>query len=363
MKKITLFLFAMILTITQLNAQITITESDMPAFQTKYLMYRDTTPSQLITPGNAGANQTWNFASAFIHQATDTLLYIDPATTPYGSDFTNSNLCLKKTNQAIYYSYFNKNSDSLNLLGQNGYYNQIPTPITAAFDPTLKIMKFPTTYLTNFTTTSGFSKIAYFGQTFNSIFVDSVKVKDITTANTSFDAYGSITIPLGTYQCLRSVITRTSIDTIWIKSISLGGQWTDVSSLLPDFGGTHISKLYSWQTTGIGYNLLEMYVDANNDTLMSVSYLGQIPQGISEIESKSDFQIFPNPATDVVYVFSNQIIKEVVIFNAIGESVKTLNVNDLSLNVNIADLTTGAYYIKATDQNNNTICTKKFIKQ
>ena len=78
-----------------------------------------------------------------------------------------------------------------------------------------------------------------------------------------------------------------------------------------------------------------MYVDANNDTLMSVSYLGQIPQGISEIESKSDFQIFPNPATDVVYVFSNQIIKEVVIFNAIGESAKTLNVNDLSLNVNI----------------------------
>ena len=321
MKKLIFTLFASCFLLFQGMAQITLNQSDVALPSTKYLRFNDTLPLASIQPGPTGANQTWNF-TAMHHLTTDTLIFTDSQWTPYGSSFTNSNLCMMTMGSSITYSYMNNSPDSLTIVGDAGIFMSSPSPVVIQLNPVEKLFGFPTTYQSSFQNTSGFLVIHYYGQTAYGILIDSVKVKDITTVTSNVDAWGSLTTPLNTFNTLRTLIKTIEQDSIWVKSTSLGPGWHDFTSVV----GVHdTTKKYTWWAKNIGFAIAEITVKASNDSVLTADYLGALPTigGINEFATNDNSAIYPNPANDKIFITSDQMIKNVSIYNAPGELVKS----------------------------------------
>ena len=82
---------------------------------------------------------------------------------------------------------------------------------------------------------------------------------------------------------------------------------------------------------------------------------------IISIEEKT-FSIYPNPANNEIYISSNEIIEEIVIYNISGQQA-VINGQQSTQHtvINISNLTPGIYFIKVNTEKENII--KKFIKQ
>lgn len=351
MKKfITLFFACILFFVSQ--AQITITQNDMALPLTQYIMYNDTLPVA-ITPGNAGANQTWIFDSLANH-TTDTILFTKSEWTTYGTSFPTSNLCLMTINTETSYMYMNLNSDSLNVVGQAGKFAGSTTDIIVPFNPTQKIADFPSTYLDGFTNTSSFTIVQYYGQSG----IDSVKVKDITTTVSEFDAWGSIATILGTYNSLRAKVTQISNDSIWVLML---GTWYDMTA---SYGGIDTNKRYSWWTNGLGYMILEMDVDPVTDSVINVKYISALPQpgGLEHYDINDAVIVFPNPASEVVNICTPENAALVEVFNSTGQLMRSAKTNNTMMShVNISGLPSGSYIIRISGNNGFTICHKNLI--
>lgn len=82
--------------------------------------------------------------------------------------------------------------------------------------------------------------------------------------------------------------------------------------------------------------------------------------GVSIDEYGNSFEIYPNPAENILNIKTNDIIKEINIYNIIG--VKVCSENDIyGNNINIENLNRGTYFINIKTENNEII--KQFIKQ
>src|ERR1051326_3099027 len=110
MKKIYLFIALPVLCYLPVNAQPTLTGANTnPTIGQSFTDQMVNWQSQ----GNSGANVTWNFSS-LSSTGTSTLTWIDPATTPYNSNFTGANLANGTGSSDAYYT---ANSSSYSLIG------------------------------------------------------------------------------------------------------------------------------------------------------------------------------------------------------------------------------------------------------
>jgi len=74
------------------------------------------------------------------------------------------------------------------------------------------------------------------------------------------------------------------------------------------------------------------------------------------VEDDSNMEVYPNPANDIIYVKGDNI-QYVEIYNTVGSRVISKNVID-SESINIADLTSGIYFVRIVDKQGNTTTTK-----
>lgn len=353
MKKIIFTLVILCSLIFHGYAQITLNHWDVAAPLTKFLQYNDSMPSPDILPGSPGAGKTWDFTSLQKH-TVDTILFTNPQWTQNISSFPNSNLCMLTTNSTTSYLYLINSTDSLVAIGQAGNIPGISSQLVARINPPRKIIDFPTTYQSSFTNTSSFSVTTYFGQPP----VDSIKFKEITTLKDTVDAWGSITTPLGVFDCLRKTEYQTSIDSLWVKN-NYAGFWAFYTTL------NNTSKTYSWWVKSLGFILAEIKVDPVTDSVISANYLGTLPQpgGYIELPLHIGATIFPNPASESISITSNQFIKNIEIYNSCGELVKLAEMNNTSGNVNITSLPKSIYFIRFKNADGFTIYTKKLIAE
>ena len=113
MKRIKLFIIALTLLGSNTFAQITVTDTDLIGVGDIIYQANDTLPGSTITPGNAGANQTWDF-STLQESSTGNLLFISPIGTTYENQYPNANLCMNDNGSL---SYYNKTSTGLFIHG------------------------------------------------------------------------------------------------------------------------------------------------------------------------------------------------------------------------------------------------------
>lgn len=149
-------------------------------------------------------------------------------------------------------------------------------------------------------------------------------------------------------------------------AISGGGAWGDQNVVSTTVGSTYTKTYtYTLNSSWVVENLtLIAFVnnhasDVNNRAVLNANSMKvtDLTVGISE-NNETGTAIYPNPATDVLNVVSENNINKVEIFNVQGQMVKAAgNVNTLS----ISDLTDGVYFVKVTTDKGT--ATHKLIKK
>lgn len=350
MKRV-IFTFILAGSILISRAQITLTQTDIASPLTQFMMYNDTLPAE--NAGAAGASQIWDFSVA-LHSTTDTVIFTEPQWTQYGTSFPSSNLCIMTKSTSTSYDYLVNCSDSLNVEGLTRTMSGVFAKLHG--NPTEKLMNFPSTYNTSFTNISTYLATSYFGN----YGFDSVKVKIVSTVQSSFDAYGSLKLGIGTYNCLRQNDYTISIDTIWGLADTT---WANITSLT----GKNIdtTRQYTWWANNIGYELAQMTVDLKTDSATSFSYLGTLPSpgGIHEIADNSLYNIYPNPAKDVINICSDLPLKNasIELYDVTGSLLYSSVLNSVQSEISIANLANGMYYMKVRSDNKFEV--KKFVKE
>ena len=113
-------------------------------------------------------------------------------------------------------------------------------------------------------------------------------------------------------------------------------------------------------TEGGYYQIRTIRADDNNTAANSnIIYSGTTTTVNSAIQ---DFCIFPNPATTSLSISSAEEISTIEIFSATGQSLLQINVNNTNTTCDIKHLTSGLYFIVASNSN-GIIGIKKFVKE
>lgn len=103
-------------------------------------------------------------------------------------------------------------------------------------------------------------------------------------------------------------------------------------------------------------------IDPNFDqSAMVIDYVRVFQQSTASVDDNQllDFQIFPNPASDVVTIKSNNPVDSIQLYSIQGSQIEISMVNDTSFSVN--DLASGIYVLKIAS--GSSISTKKLVVQ
>lgn len=157
-------------------------------------------------------------------------------------------------------------------------------------------------------------------------------------------------------------------DCVMRDAISGGGAWGDANVVSTTVGSTY-SKTYTYtvNSSWVDENLTVIAFinnhdanDINNRAILNANSrkLLKIGTGISD-NNVTRTAIYPNPATDVLNLISENEIQYVEIYNIEGQLIKSIsgNVN----NISISDMNDGLYFVKIHTENGT--ATHKFIKK
>ena len=331
-----LLLFAALFTTVAASAQITITSADFATPGNTALQAVDSMP--VMTIGSGGANKTWNYTSLAV-DGVDTMDFVLPSATPYGAQFPSSNLAVYMhgaSGQGILYIINNSSNlalDGLNVMGS-----------TANVNPNEVVTTFPATFGTSVSGTSQYTITIPFTAAPG---YDSLKIKQIINKTGSFDAWGSLTLPLGSYNTIRLNETRRQTDSLWVHT----------TGPIPPAGWYFAQESkdtiyrYSWFANGAGYTLLE--VDSSFTEGISQAKFLMIPVGptaIHEVNADRSLAAFPNPAADMItinYEGKNELMR---IFDATGKLVESVMLQNGSNKIDVQAYRAGIYFFSVGDK-------------
>ncbi len=309
--------------------------------------------SGYISPGSAGASQTWNFSALGAH-VVDTMTFTSPLWLPNGSSFPNANLAILNSSDGSEL-YLQRNATGLFVEGAYGDpFGQ--GAMAVPFNPAEQLIKFTDTYNTSFQNTSSaqgqFALTALPG-------VDSVRFKHTVNKDVLTDGWGNITTPLGTYASLRHKGRVITSDTVWLHVIA-PPQWVDAG---PPYTTTDTTWHFSWWASGVGFPLLE-FDSTHADTIRNVVWLKTAPfiGGINETANASGVASYPNPAVDQIHFeINNQDISFVELFDLSGKKILSLPAkNSRTITYNTESLSGGTYFYRAIDASGTMLGRGKF---
>ncbi len=336
-----------------LNAQITINSNDIIGTGKLFEEAYDYTPDASIKPGNAGANQTWDFSALSADDIQSTLT-INPDWTPYGVFYPNSNLAFYPTDDSVYI-YMENTATELRMLGMyTTVLDSIQLPVI--YNPPLVVAAFPVQYQNHKDSDASFS---FFAPIVGVPGIDSAKLKMDIFTETDVDAWGTITTPLGTFDALRMLTIEESFDSIWFKA---GGFWTLWTT------SKDASHSYAWWSddNATGYVIAEFDYFTNNDSVADVSYLYSTPtQLIDNKQTSSLISIYPNPSdTYINFSYAGEENAEIEVFDNIGKLLlrKTLAAGETT-RISVEQYPSGIYFYKLTGSRGMIINQGKFCRK
>ena len=344
-------------------AQITVTDNDILSIGDVVYQPEDDNTGPQITPGNSGANQIWDFSSLVVADIVTTEC-ISPVGTPYESSYPNANICLKAEGD---YMYFNKSSTKVELLGEGD----------STFQQPIVMLPLPLTYGMIFTdgpisvldslisgpmvslllSTQGLSAAMISlgaAQT-----ADTINIQAEMTSDFNVDAYGSMTLPMGTFDCLRLKIERTSSTSIQVYCTDTitgaGSGWYPIP-----FSDLSQEITYQWWSDNMStkFALVDMPIDSLGNVDGGVIFLHDVASSLNQLDSKS-FNIFPIPTTYKVTITSENNEKiNATLSDLNGREVKRFEFSN-STTLNLSDLDKGIYLLNLKTEKGSV--TKKII--
>lgn len=360
-----------------LSAQITVTSASFPAIGDTLKTATDGAPQGIsITP--PGGDQVWNFPGL---QGVTSETIVRPAAEGTNADqFPEADLLFPVgANIDGGDSYANITSQVYELIGYVG-----PDPanlginVVVPFSPAIVERRSPMNFFDVNTTTSGIllalSTDSLPGEIVNDLPItpDSIRINFASSRTDVVDAWGTLTIPGGTYEVLRE--RRTEIRETQLEAkVGIGpfATWVNVSDFLPsEFLGADTITTYVFVSNTEKENIAQITVSNDeeqtplfitykaNDVMTNVSYLNT---------GYADMFAYPNPAIDKVRInFLNMSPGNYTfrIFNILGKEImqREYRINgNRTVGINIDTLQKGTYLYNLSDARGKIIKTKRLM--
>jgi hypothetical protein len=354
MKKLVL-LVALFSTIG-LQAQIVLTQNEMPGIGDAFIQLTDTNPGATLqqTVFANGNDYTWDFSALAAHDTVG-INFIDATTTPYASYFPTADMSLRMGDST--YAYFNVDASVAEIMGLAGYYDTIAFQMIYA-DPDI-IYEFPYTLGTSFQDTYAGSFTAYLGiDPGIGYIIDSVRVSDSHAESQTVIGWGTATTAMGNFDVVKTEI----IDTTITKTEAYASAF---SIWVPYSTDTTIYGRYQWNMRNTGLPLIEAEysIDPSDSVIYSIDWLFVSPILSVDENSRFSLKLFPNPTSDVLHITLPSMMPCFIrITDAQGRIIMQGNeLQSGKVSIPVSFLENGVYFVSAII-GNEVLGTKSFIK-
>lgn len=331
-KSLLIFFSAVLFTSVNLLAQPTLTATGInPVVGNVLTVVSGTTA---VSPGSAGANQTWNLSG--ITGSSGSYTVITSSSTPNGSMFPGATLSNSGSGA---YPYYNTTSSAYQFYGTYGSTAQY-------YSNPEDYLHYPCTYNMTFT------------DAFVCTYSTSTMMYRNGTTTVTADGWGTLTTPAGTFSNVMRLHTQsTYMDTGSIMSFPItAGMTTD---------------LYAWYLNGNHAALASTatYTMDNSGSISTFSlssYLTNVVVGVSEnISGEQALKLFPNPTSDNINIQiesganANTVVK---VTNMLGDEISVMEINNTTANNNldVSDLDEGIYFIRVYSEG-TLVNTRRFV--
>lgn len=286
-----------------------------------------------IYPGPGGENQTWNFSNAVILSELSTEIYLVPSSTPYYSQFPNSNAASINSNAPpVYHYYMNVDSGSY-VLG----YVQSPA-VLEYYDP-LPRMLYPISYSTQLSKT--YYGVSTWGNTTRHF---------SGTRSFTGDGYGTIILPIGTFN---NVVRIEIVDEVYDTTFSGGIV----------IGTSHeIVTYHQWYRPGYKFpvfSIVEVVPSQNQPWKVAVIVQDNVPIGIIQLSAEIPvrhqlLQNYPNPFnshTKIRFDISKKALVKIIVYDVKGSKIDvllndTLDAGTYAIDWDAGSFASGIYYYR-----------------
>ncbi len=366
--------FVLLTSTIWLHAQITVTNAAFPAAGDTLKTATDLNPDGVtITP--PGGPATWDFtglAATFKSEAT-----FQAATEGNAfADFSNAELVsIGVGGQSE--TYYDITATTFSNLG---FYGSDPTgglPIQTAFKftPPVPERRAPLNFIDNYMAQTSLNIALPIDSILGALLAqlgvpaglaDSLRIRVTASRNELVDAYGTLTIPGGTYDVLREKSTEyrsTSLD------IHVFGLWIDVTAQAGAGSGLG-------QDTTIAYNFISntekeyiaiVEMDNANSVVQQVEYKdNNVISGNNDVvTTKPEVLVSPNPATGFAvfelkhFSTGNYSLR---LLDAQGREVLVKNIGLGAESISLEALGLGTYFYQVSDEKNRVQATGKLLK-
>lgn len=339
MKKNLLFSAILLMTIISVNAQITITRQDFPVIGNLVISAMDNTT--IIDPGSPGLNKTWDFSN-LTASGYDSVYYTGTWGMPNAQNYPDANI-VSNHNPDDYpggynINYWNFSDGAIKGVGDESLINIWSTLFMALhmkYTPAAIQIPLPFTYGNSNNQTFVLDWITTFRS--GGVTSDSSRTIRHTTMNLLADASGTMILPDGNFPVLRVKEMWSSVDSGFTWS---GSAWVYDSDTLCTF------TQYRWYANEFGE--VGFYSTnakkANGFTFFKSEQL----VGIGEHGEKMQCSIYPNPATSVVNIKTNEVIGLAEVIDNTGKTVMEFNGQS---GIDISALPAGNYLIRVHSGN------------
>jgi hypothetical protein len=272
--------------------------------------------SNYVSPGNAGANQTWNLSA--MTSTASASEFVAPASTPSPS-IPNSNISLQVGTSTYY--YYKTNSIALQNCSDILYGNII------SYSNPEDALQYPFT--------------------FNNTFVDTYQgggfgISRNGTSTVTADGYGTLITPAGTYtNVLRIKIVRNYVDDPGSVNLAITSDVLEYLWFSPN-QRFHLASIYTMTNTSQG----------GTTTAQGGHYIGNYLTGIEEQNSWSNtVDLYPIPASNVLHIgLTGQIPTTIKasLYSTAGQLLKESTIitqGKVDLEYQVADIPNGIYLI------------------
>jgi len=293
-----------------------------------------------LDPGSPGGNQTWDFEDINGEDFFEGVpaVCVDPSTTPF-ADSTgalDASIAIKHLeSESGPYQYYKTKPTSREVQAM-GWYEAGNTSYTRYLGNNIEL-QFPMAYGDEFDFDT--ELLMY------SIDLGIYVMRDSGHVTVEADAWGSIITPAGTYPNVLRLKT-TSVIHSWYR-YDVGEPWM----YLGEF--TDIS--YNWYSPNMKVpvlTIMEFLFKNGGGEMFSLHYLAdfEFATGIGTVE-KNAFNMFPNPATDIVHipVGEDHLAREIFIYDQGGKEVLRQHMDEGPLNV--SELKPGCYFVELRSKN------------
>ncbi len=260
-----------------------------------------------VNLGSTGGPQTWNFTTQPMGPDDTDVIIVSKSSTPFPDSFPNANLVhMIYQDSDTMYSY---NELTQNFASGLGLVFMFPVILFQRFEPVDS---------TPLALVFGSSRSYHSGY---SMVIDShVTIRTDNYGTEVIDAYGTVTIPYGAFECLRICDFDTIIIKMLIDDIPVTFDTT-----------THIIYDFFAENYGLITHILS-YPEETNPNYTNALFIERLTNFYTGIEenptsTKSSFSHHPSPFSEHVtfrYSLESESYVKLSIYNASGRLVKTM---------------------------------------